>query len=191
SVPTNSLTCEHYASQHGFCNEYVEQAFDGSGNPLTDSEFVTGNFCPVPANSKTVGAAGGFQFSISNQSSDLPVFPNMAHHTDTEPKYGECVTHDYYAAVNGVDPLHCLNCANSNHLAINSSLTACTNPDGTPGTTGIKVNAPTFSCTTETGCNPQFNIGQNIAVKATITCNGAANTTAVERLSIIRIQNTF
>jgi len=176
--PLRNPQCIHYGSNHGFCTQYAEQAFDATGNPLTDAQMP--NFCSATPNP--------FTFFLSFLTAEFTSNPGGAHVTTdgvsipTAP-YTDCQSQDFYTPTgNGLDPLRIVG-SNSKHVAFNSGLAF----NGT-----ITITSPTSSCgIASLTCNPQFNQGQNIPVKFRLTDNlGNAINGATEQLSILRIRHT-
>jgi len=171
--------CMHYGSQHGFCTQYVEQT-------------CTAPSCATPVPDTNV--CSSFTFKIGFFSDDLVDLPGAAHvevpgeesvppQTIAANPYNQCVTQDFYTAPGpGLD--YAARGTNSKHVVFNSDLAF----NGV-----ITLNSPVSSCgIASLTCNPQFNFGQNISTKFTLTdaVSGAAITQATERLSILRIQHT-
>ncbi|HEX8924935.1 MAG TPA: hypothetical protein VF786_04045, partial [Terriglobales bacterium] len=161
----NTPVCTHYGSLHGFCTQYVETT--------------------VPADPSTV--CGNFQFKIGFFSAEFFSTPGGAHTSGTNATdpFTDCQSQDFYATAGpGLDTGTRLDGSNSKHVVFNSGLTF--------QNTVLTLTSPVSSCGTSGNCNPQFNAGQNIAVKFNLSfANGTAISTATEQLSVILVQTTF
>ncbi|HEV2117207.1 MAG TPA: hypothetical protein VGR48_14345 [Terriglobales bacterium] len=155
--------CVHYGSDHGDCIQYAE---------TTDVD-------------PTLACPGGFTFKVGYFAADFLADPGGAHSTGTgrTDQYTDCQSQDFYATAGpGLDSGGRLSGSNSKHVVFSSGLTF----NGT-----ITLNSPISSCQPTSICNPQFNAGQNINVKFSLTdATGGAITNATEQLSILLVQHT-
>jgi len=173
--------CVHFASQHGYCTQFEEQAFTVATLPVPISDIALPSFC-----SAFTFKAGAFTLDLLNNTGGAHTNGTP---TQTAP-FTECQSQHFWPAAGpGIDAGWDLGGDNSKHVVFNSALTV----NGK-----ITLQQPVLSCTTTPpplppSCNPMFNFGQNIRVAFELTLpNGSSIPNATERLSILRtmINNT-
>ena len=177
-VAINNPTCLHYGGQHGFCTQYVEQAFDAkTGAPISDNIID-----PVNISQYCSASPNPFTFFLNFDSAEFIHDPGGAHVIGLNAAYTDCQSQDFYPQQATGDPLR-ISGDNSQHVGFNS--------DEAGGL--ITLNSPISSCDPQANCNPQFNIGQNVNVKFTLVQGSSpftAITNATEQLSIARTRHT-
>jgi hypothetical protein len=111
--------------------------------------------------------------------------PGGAHSSGTTSTdaYTDCQSQDFYAtAAPGLDSGISTRGSNSKHVAFNS--------DFTFQNTTFVLTSPVSSCSPAGNCNPQFNAGQDIAVKFNLSSPSGPVANATEQLSVLRVQHT-
>jgi hypothetical protein len=155
---------------HGFCTQYVETT------PSPDVSVT----CPgsAPGSSNFLFKAGFFSAEFIRD-------PGGAHSSGaaSTDAYTDCQSQDYFGTAGpGLDNAISERGSNSKHVAFNS--------DFQFQNTTLVLTSPVSSCLPAGSCNPQFNAGQNIAVKFRLSSPSGPVTSATEQLSVLRVQHT-
>ena len=204
-VPIVNADCLHYGGQHGFCTQYLEQATTTVGAAISDDTAVQPNidsFCTAaPVSPDPLNTQNPFTFFVTYSSAEPINDPGGAHVVTgnfnnpsdvTGEAYTDCQSHQFYPQLTTGDPIT-MSGKNSKHVVFNADLAPNDPNSPNSGNGAISLNSPVSSCTTPINCNPQFNIGQNIAVKFSLLHTFppfTAITNATEQVSIARVQNT-